>query len=96
MDTEVSISEKVQIVVDSLQPNMAEYADNEKFFYWMDYACTLDDILHIHSESVEEVVTHVNKLMMKLSLTPEHHAATDVASTLEAFFHEFQGVFKYE
>lgn len=83
----------------SFQPNMEEYADNGKFFYWMDYACEIDDICiaNFEDDTGQKLIDHLNQVMYsKTSDKPEHHAAVDVASTLESLYPEyFKGVFVY-
>ena len=82
-------------IVGSLQPNFAEYNDNSKFHYWMDYACELDDLQLAVFEG--SIVTKLNTQLGKLAAgTAQHHACTDVASTLEETYGEqFAGKFKY-
>lgn len=89
--------EKIAIIIDSLQPNMGEYADNAKFHYWMEYACKLDELTILgYQDDKSVIVEHMNTVLKeKLELTPEHHACVDVASTLESQMDEFKGVFTY-
>lgn len=84
---------KVHDVIDSLQPGMSEYSDNSKFHYWMDYACTLDQ-LHVEFMKGNMVEFLNSKMKSTQSSTPVHHACTDVASTLSSFT-EYEGVFVY-
>lgn len=90
-------NEKIAMIIDNLQPNMEEYADNAKFYYWMDYACELDHLLVLgYQDDPQPLIQYVNKLMTtKLELSPEHHACVDVATSLEAQMNEFKGVFTY-
>lgn len=89
------MNDKELDILDCLQPNFVEYADNSQFHYWMDYACELD-VLQILPE--DGLVAHLNERFGKLlSSSPEHHACVDVASTFEEVFPEkYKGVFKYE
>lgn len=90
------MNNKVLAVIDALQPNMQDYAGAGKFDYWMDYACYLDELV-FNMRLGESIVDLLNKQMKGLSLTAEHHAATDVALTLESLFNsEFGGKFIYE
>lgn len=84
-------------IIEGLYPDFREYADNAQFFYWMDYACELDVIRNVVYDDDKDVVAYLNERMLKLSnVGAEHHAATDVASTLEESLPQFKGVFKYE
>lgn len=89
--------ENIALLIDTLQPNMQEYADNAQFHYWMDYACELDHLLVLaYQDDPQPVIEYANKLMAtKLELTPQHHACVDVASSLEAQIEGFKGVFTY-
>lgn len=90
------MNNKVLAVVDALQPNMQDYMDNAKYAYWVDYAHYLDKVgAAVHED--KDVVAMLNEAMKGLSLHPQHHAATDVALTLEGLFNsEFGGKFIYE
>ena len=85
-------------IIESLYPDFKEYADNEKFHYWMEYACELDELRFLTGEVDKDYIDYLNKRMSMLSSNkPEHQACTDVASTLEeAIPSKFKGVFKYE
>jgi hypothetical protein len=89
--------DKILAIIDNLQPDFREYAeDDSKFDYWMDYACELDEIASVVCKD-EDVVAYLNNQMDRLfSSTAEHHACTDVATTLEENFKQYEGVFKYE
>lgn len=82
-------------IIESLQPDFNEFADNTQYHYWMDYACELD-VLQVVAET--NLVGHLNERMTKLSSSrAEHQACVDVASTLEeALPSTYKGVFKYE
>lgn len=93
---EMSDKQLIDTITIILQPNMEDYADNSKFFYWMDYAQELDDIALVNYNG-NSVVDYLNKMMaQELSLSPKHHACVDVASTLETLKPTYKGVFKYE
>lgn len=78
--------------IDSLRATMAEYADD--FNYWISYDSALDEI--DYACYADDVVEYINKVMRdKLSSSPEHHAATDVASHLEMLDKQHVGKFKY-
>jgi hypothetical protein len=82
-------------IIESLQPSMAEYADNSNFHYWMDYACELD-ILTLMNFKDEDLVTYINKRIKdKFDADPEHHACVDVAACIETHFAEYSGKFVY-
>jgi hypothetical protein len=89
--------EKVIGIINSLQPDFKEYADNGNFFYWMDYATELDDIendVHINDDLF---VIYLNKHFKTGAPGPKYDACVDVASNLEeAMPDQFKGVFKYE
>lgn len=88
--------DKIIDIIDNLQPDFSEYADGMSFEYWMDYACELDEIADLVYKE-EDVVAYLNTQMSRLfSGSPQHHACTDVASSLEESFDEYMGVFKYE
>lgn len=93
----ISTEQQIDQLTIMLQPNMEDYADNGKFFYWMDYAQELDDIALVNFNG-NSVVDYMNKVMEKeLSTSPKHHACVDVASSLEEKLPaEFAGKFKYE
>jgi hypothetical protein len=83
----------IQIAVDSLRADMKEYADD--FDYWMNYDVALDEI--DFASNTQDVVEYINKILRdKLSSSPEHHAATDVASHIEVLDSKFKGEFKYQ
>ena len=88
---------KVIDIINSLQPDFSEYANNGNFFYWMDYATELDDIendVHINDDLF---VDYLNKHFKTSTPGPKHDARVDVASNLEESLPEqFKGVFKYE
>lgn len=93
---EMSDKQLIDTITVILQPNMEDYADNAKFFYWMDYAQELDDIALVNYND-NSVVDYLNKMMAsELSLSPKHHACVDVASTLENLKPTCKGAFKYE
>lgn len=86
----------VDDVIVALQPAMEEYSDNAEFFHWMDYACELDEIALVNHRG-EDIVTYLNKRMDGYpSSHAKHHAATDVATTLESLIPQYKGLFKYE
>lgn len=87
--------DKVVDIIDSLYPTPEEYSDNEKFFYWMDYACELDVILFKDGPDRNSYVAgQIQKLKKD---TAGHDANTDVASTLlERYPTEYKGVFYSE
>lgn len=85
-------------IVMALQPDMKDCADNANFQHWIDYGYTLDEVLYIVDlEGPESMVKYINNVLKnKLSTSPEHHACTDVASTLESLYVDrFAGKFKY-
>jgi len=88
----------VRIVIENLRPNMAEYADDRKFHYWMEYdfaALGLMEILEI--QGITGLVKQVNSMMSRyFSLDEKHHCATDVAETLLSLCpEEFTGKFVF-
>lgn len=90
------MTHKALTVIDALQPRMEDYADNAKFAYWMDYATALDRISAAVHEG-KDIISLLNDGMKGFSLSASHHAATDVALTLESLFNsEFGGKFIYE
>lgn len=97
MVIDVIDDDKVLSIIESLYPDFREYADNEQFFYWMDYACELDDVVNVVDTDDRMIIDYLNKRMSMLSSNkPEHHACTDVASTLEEVLSiKFKGLFKY-
>lgn len=86
----------VDSIIQSLMPDMADYADNSQFLHWMDYACELDEIALVNYRG-DDLIGYLNKRMRDYtSNTPIHHACVDVASTLESSIPStFKGVFKY-
>lgn len=92
------MTDKILDLVEALYPDFKEYAVNEDFHSWMEYACELDEIRYrIHGGTTEEVVAYLNARMAKLrAASAEHNACVDVASNLEETFPQFKGVFKYE
>jgi len=90
--------DKVLNIIESLYPDFKEYADNEQFHYWMEYACELDELMFLAGEVDKDYIDYLNKRIFMLSSNkPEHQACTDVASTLEeAIPSKFKGVFVYE
>jgi hypothetical protein len=89
---------KVFDIIESLYPDFKEYADNAQFHYWMEYACELDEVVNVVYIEDDKLIAYLNKRMSMLSSSkPEHHACTDVASTLEESIpSKFKGVFTYE
>jgi hypothetical protein len=87
----------IDVLIDTLQPDFKEYADNEQFHYWMSYACELDEIRFNNQGDTDALVEYLNKRMRdKLELHPEHHAAVDVATSIESMIPQFAGRFKYD
>jgi hypothetical protein len=88
---------KRDLTIQELYPNMEEYADNSQFHYWMDYAVELDHLCGLNYDpSPTAMIEYINKqIATKLSLSPQHHACTDVATTLESLHSECKGVFRY-
>ena len=89
--------DKILDVVESLYPTPDEYGDNGKFFYWMDYACELDDVMsRIHGG--DDWNSYVNQQLKKfVKDTAKYDAYVDVASSLEEVIpSKFKGVFVYE
>jgi hypothetical protein len=92
------MKENVRIVIDSLQPDMVDFADNEMFMYWMNYGDELADIAVVNSRyTQDELVSYLNHVMRtEFSTNERHHAATDVAQTLETLYPAtFANVFVY-
>lgn len=92
------MSDRISVddITEAMQPDMADYADDAKFYYWMDYACELDEIALVAYRG-DGVVEYLNERMAKYtSDRPQHHACVDVATTMENLIPEHKGVFKYE
>lgn len=89
--------EMVNNVVQCLQPDMREYADNEAMMRWIDYAVWLDEFLFIAAEEgCVELVEALNKVMRdELSTSVKHEVAVDIASTLQNLHSEFRGKFVF-
>lgn len=89
-------------IIESLYPDFNEYANNERFFHWMDYACELDVLLATaYAEESDFGIGLVEMLNSKIkglrAGSAEHDACVDVASTLEESLPtHFKGKFKYE
>jgi len=82
----------LESVVKSLRPNFDDYMCDAD--YWADYDAELDYLLQ--SESREDLITYINKSMFcGFSQHPDHHACTDVASTLQSADSSYAGVFKF-
>lgn len=82
-------------IVDAMQPDMADYADNAQFIYWMNYATELDIIADTVSKD-EDVVAYINKQIdYYASGQAQHHACVDVATTLESISPKHRGLFVY-
>lgn len=89
------MDKRIDNIIQVMQPGMEEYADNALFHHWMDYACELDDIALVNYRG-EDVTAYLNKRMAGYpSAHAKHHAATDIASTLESLIPEYKNVFKY-
>lgn len=87
---------KAFIVVDSLLPRMDDWMDNSMYQHWMEYSYFLDDVADALYKG-EDIVPLINKGLTAYSGGAKHHAATDVATTLENVFPTtFGGLFKYE
>lgn len=88
---------KRDLIIQELYPDFTEYNDNAQFHYWMEYAIELDTLCALNYDpSPQAMVDRINTVLRtKLELSPEHHACTDVASTLESLHSEIKGVFKY-
>jgi len=86
----------VDSIIQSLMPDMADYADNSLFYHWMDYACELDEITLVNYRD-ENLVEYLNKRIEKYpSAHAVNHACTDLAITLESLLpNTYKGVFKY-
>lgn len=82
------MKENVRIVIDALQPDMVDFADNEMFMYWMNYGEELADIAVVNNHyTTGELVSYLNHVMsVEFSTNERHHAATDVAQTLESLY----------
>jgi hypothetical protein len=92
------MKEKVKIVIDALQPDMVDFADNEMFTYWMTYGEELDDIMVVNVRyGTDELISYLNHVMRtEFSTNERHHAATDVAQTLQTLYPAtFANVFVY-
>lgn len=87
----------VHTIIETLQPDFSDYADNAQFNHWMDYACELDEIQLVYHKDETELVPYLNKKIATLSSTrPQHHACVDVASTLSNLNPlMYRGVFEY-
>lgn len=86
----------VHTIIEALQPDFSDYADNAQFNHWMDYACELDEIQLVYYKDETELVPYINKKIATLSSDrPQHHACIDVASTLESLSGAHKGVFVY-
>lgn len=84
-------------IIETLQPDFSDYADNTQFYHWMDYACALDEIQLVYYKDERDLVPYLNKKMSELSSsTPVHQACVDVASTLESLSEDHRGVFVYD
>jgi hypothetical protein len=84
-------------MIEVLYPDPNDYSDNERFFYWMDYACELDEITNVAYIESERLAEYLNMRMGKLKKdTPQHDAYVDTASNLEENVAEYKGVFVYE
>ncbi|AXF53031.1 MAG: hypothetical protein [Caudoviricetes sp.] len=91
------MNKTIDIIIETMQPNMADYADNAMFYHWMDYACELDELAILNFKGEELLVAHLNKQMAGLaSSRPEHEACVDVASSIETLIPQFAGRFVYE
>lgn len=82
------MKENVKIVIDALQPDMVDFADNEMFTYWMNYGEELDDIAVVNARyETGELISYLNHVMRtEFSTNERHHAATDVAQTLQSLY----------
>lgn len=92
------MKENVRIVIDALQPDMVDFADNEMFKYWLAYGEELDDITVVNARfTTDELVSYLNHVMrVEFSTNERHHAATDVAQTLESLYpNTFANAFVY-
>lgn len=71
--------EKLLDIIDSLQPITEEYADNERFFYWMDYACELDVLsILVYGDSA---MSYLKERLQKGLGGPELDAVNDFVLT---------------
>lgn len=71
--------DKLLDIIDSLQPTTEEYADNERFFHCMDYACELDVLsILVYSDSA---MAHIKERLQKGRGGPELDAVTDFVLT---------------
>ena len=85
----------ISYIIQSLYPSFEEYAERADD-YWMKYAVALDDIdYEAETSDSTKGLGVINKLLQRASTTPEHHAACDVASTIESLDKSFVGKFKY-
>jgi hypothetical protein len=87
---------KVFIVLDSLIPTMEDWMDNLMYQHWMEYSYFLDDIADATYKG-EDIIPLINKGLQSYTAGAKHHAACDLASTLEAVFPvDYKGVFIYD
>lgn len=88
--------DKILDAIESLYPTPDEYSDNDRFFYWMDYACELDSVRYNIGDPDQN--SYINQRLQSFKKdSAEHDALTDVASTLEELYPtEYKGAFVYE
>lgn len=88
----------IQIVIDSLSPSFAELSglDGEDEKYWSEYSDELEYSLSLADEK-DSLIKNINwTLKNSFSILADHHAATDIALTLESLApEEYAGRFQY-
>lgn len=85
-------------IIDSLYPDFTEYANDERFHYWMDYACELDEIAHVQWLNAINITDYINNhIRLYRAGSAKHDACVDVALNLEESLSTiYKGVFKYD
>lgn len=91
----VPTKQQIESLTQRLMPDMHDFIDNKTYEYWLNYSFALDEFSLV-TRFDEDIVVWLNKRMGKeFSTSPEHHAATDIAITLESMYNSFRGKFKY-
>ena len=86
----------VEIVINSLKPNMHDWVENRENGYWFAYEDALDWFSHLKDEDNDFIKSINYTLRSYISSSASHHAATDVALTLESLAPEqYAGKFVY-
>lgn len=84
----------VESVLSSLQPTFAEFMDREYYYNRYQAELAMIQLMDVEDGSLTNYLNY--EMDGQYSSTPEHHACTDVASTLAELDSHFGSLLKFK